>query len=161
VRVEAAEGPRSQLRTKEESSSGNRTAKTDQRTAVTTNYGYDNIYELLSAAQGGTTTDSYTYDPVGNRLSSLGVWPYSYNTSNELTSTPSATYTYDYNGNTTSKTDSNGTTNYAWDFENRLSSITLPGTGGTVSFEYDPFGRRIYKSSSAGTSIIHLRLRRR
>ena len=38
---------------------------------------------------------------------------------------------------------SSGTTTYAWDFENRLTSITLPGSGGTVSFNYDPFGRRI------------------
>jgi YD repeat-containing protein len=49
----------------------------------------------------------------------------------------------DYNGNTTSKTDSTGTTNYTWDFENRLTSVTLPGSGGTVSYRYDPFGRRI------------------
>jgi len=38
-------------------------------------------------------------------------------------------------------------------FENRLTSVTLPGSGGTVTFKYDPFGRRIYKSSSSGTSI--------
>jgi RHS repeat-associated protein len=31
--------------------------------------------------------------------------------------------------------------------------VTLPASGGTVIFKYDPFGRRIYKSSSAGTSI--------
>jgi hypothetical protein len=59
----------------------------------------------------------------------------------------------DYNGNTQTKTDSTGTGTYTWDFENRLISVALPGTGGTVSFKYDPFGRRIYKSSSAGTSI--------
>ena len=46
------------------------------------------------------------------------------------------------------------TTSYAWDFENRLTSVTLPGSGGTVSFKYDPFGRRIYKSSSSGTSVF-------
>jgi len=46
------------------------------------------------------------------------------------------------------------TTSFAWDFENRLTSVTLPGSGGTVSFKYDPFGRRIYKSSSSGTSIF-------
>jgi RHS repeat-associated protein len=34
-----------------------------------------------------------------------------------------------------------------------MASTTLPGSGGTVSYRYDPFGRRIYKSSSAGTSI--------
>src|SRR5215813_6797725 len=39
-------------------------------------------------------------------------------------------------------------------FENRLTSVVLPGSGGTVSFKYDPFGRRIYKSSSSGTSIF-------
>ncbi len=50
---------------------GNRTAKTDNRANVTTNYGYDNIYQLLSATQGATTTESYTYDSVGNRLSNL------------------------------------------------------------------------------------------
>ncbi len=60
----------------------------------------------------------------------------------------------DYNGNTTSRTDSTGTTNYTWDFEKRLSSVTLPGSGGTVQFKYDPFGRRIYKSSSSGTSVF-------
>ncbi len=47
-----------------------------------------------------------------------------------------------------------GTTTYAWDFENRLTSVTLPNNGGTVSFKYDPLGRRIYKSSSLGTSIF-------
>ena len=40
------------------------------------------------------------------------------------------------------------------DFENRMTSVVLPGTGGTVTFKYDPFGRRIYKSSSAGTAIF-------
>jgi YD repeat-containing protein len=63
-------------------------------------------------------------------------------------------YGLDNKGNLVSKTDSTGATSYAWDFENRLTSVTLPGSGGTVSFKYDPFGRRIYKSSSAGTSIF-------
>jgi RHS repeat-associated protein len=34
-----------------------------------------------------------------------------------------------------------------------LTSVTLPAGGGTVSFKYDPFGRRIYKSSSTATSV--------
>ncbi|HET6932216.1 MAG TPA: RHS repeat-associated core domain-containing protein, partial [Candidatus Acidoferrum sp.] len=116
--------------------------------------GYDSIYELLSATQGANTTESYTYDPVGNRLSNLSGSGWSNNTSNELTSRPGVSYTYDNNGNTLTKTDSTGTTNYTWDFENRLTLVTLPGSGGTVSFKYDPFGRRIYKSSSAGTSVF-------
>ncbi len=46
--------------------------------------------------------------------------------------------------------DSNGTTSYAWDYENRLTSVALPGTGGTVTFKYDPFGRRVQKVSPVG-----------
>jgi RHS repeat-associated protein len=132
---------------------GNRTSRTPQPSGTASNFSYDNIYELTQVTQGSSTTESYTYDPVGNRLSSLGVSSYTNNSSNELTSTSNATYTYDNNGNTTSKTDSTGTTNYTWDFENHLTSVTLPGSGGTVSFKYDPLGRRIYKSSSSGTSI--------
>jgi RHS repeat-associated protein len=132
---------------------GNRSAKTDELAGVTSNYSYDAIYELTKVMQGTNTTESYTFDPVGNRLSSLSVSPYNYNTSNELTSTPSTTYSYDNNGNTLTKTDSTGTTNYTWDYENRLTQVTLPGTGGTVTFKYDPLGRRIFKSSSNGTSV--------
>ena len=59
----------------------------------------------------------------------------------------------DANGNTTSKTHSTGTTTYTWDYDNRLTNVTLPGSGGTVSYRYDPFGRRTYKSSSSGASV--------
>jgi RHS repeat-associated protein len=83
---------------------------------------------------------------VGNRLSSLNTPSYTYNSSNELTSNSNASYTYDANGNIVSKTNSAGTMSYAWNFDNRLTGVTLPGTGGTVSFEYDPFGRRIQKA---------------
>jgi len=133
---------------------GNRASKTDKQTNVTTNYGYDNIYQLLSATQGATTTESYTYDPVGNRLSDLTTSGWSNNTSNELTSRPGVSYTFDANGNTLTKTDSTGTTTYSWDFENRLSSVTLPGSGGTVAFQCDPWGRRIEKISPSATSIF-------
>ena len=125
---------------------GNRTAKTDDLAGVTSNYTYDKIYELTQVMQGANTTESYSYDPVGNRLSSLGVPSYTVNSSNELTSDSNASYTYDQNGNTISKTNSSGTTSYSWDFENRLTSATLPGSGGTVNFKYDPFGRRIQKA---------------
>ena len=133
---------------------GNRTSKGDLQANVTSNYTYDAIYELTKAMQGASTTESYAFDPVGNRTSSLGVSSYTSNTANELTATSNATYTYDNNGNTLTKTDSTGTTTYTWDFENRLTSVILPGSGGTVSFKYDPFGRRIYKNSTSGTSVF-------
>jgi RHS repeat-associated protein len=58
----------------------------------------------------------------------------------------------DANGNTLTKATASGTTQYAWDFENRLTSVTLPGSGGTVTFKYDPLGRRIQKSGPNGTT---------
>ena len=139
---------------------GNRTAKTDNRTSVTSNYTYDAIYELTQVMQGGSTTESYSYDPVGNRLSSLGVSSYTNNPSNELTGTSNASYTYDYNGNMTGKTDSTGTTQYAWDFENRLTQVTLPNSGGSLTFKYNPSGQRIQKVVTRGSTsrVPHVRL---
>ena len=131
---------------------GNRTSKTDQMAGVTSNYTYDSIYELTQVTQVANTTESYTYDPVGNQLSSLAAATSSYNSSNQLIANSNATYTYDANGSTTSKTDSTGTTSYTWDFENRIASVTLAGTGGTESFKYDPFGRRIQKGGPLGTT---------
>ncbi|MGB0036984.1 MAG: RHS repeat-associated core domain-containing protein [Candidatus Acidiferrales bacterium] len=131
---------------------GNRTAKTDQLASVTSNYTYDSIYELTQVTQGGTTTESYSYDAVGNRTASLGVSSYTNNSSNELTATSNASYTYDSNGNMSSKTNSAGTTNYAWDYENRLASVSLPSSSGTATFKYDPFGRRIQKSFTQGST---------
>jgi YD repeat-containing protein len=129
---------------------GNRTSKANYLNGITSNYGYDAIYELQQVTQGGSTTESYSYDAVGNRLSSLGMNPYSYNSSNELTSNSSGSYTYDANGNTLS--DPSGKS-YSWDFENRLTHAVNPGVG-TTTFKYDPFGRRIQKISPSFTSVF-------
>lgn len=71
--------------------------------------------------QGANTAASYTYDPVGNRLSSL-IGQYSFNNSNELTAVGANSYSYDDNGNMLSKTTAAGTSTYTWDFEIQLSS---------------------------------------
>jgi len=87
---------------------------------------------------------------VGNRLSSVGVPNYNYNSSNELTSSSNGSYTYDNNGNTL--TDAQGRS-FTWDFENRLVQAVVTGqNGGTTTFRYDPFGRRIQKSGPLGTT---------
>src|SRR5262249_15670389 len=42
---------------------------------------------------------------------------------------------------------------YSWDYyTSKLDSVTLPSSGGTVSFKYDPFGRRIQKSFTQGST---------
>jgi YD repeat-containing protein len=62
--------------------------------------------------------------------------------------TPAPRVAYDANGNTL--TDAEGRS-FTWDFENRLVQAVVPRTG-TVAFKYDPFGRRIQKSSALGTT---------
>ncbi|HET9406396.1 MAG TPA: RHS repeat-associated core domain-containing protein [Candidatus Sulfotelmatobacter sp.] len=131
---------------------GNRTSKTNDLNGVTSNYGYDPLYQLTQVTQGAVTTESYSYDSVGNRMSSSGVLNYTYNASNELMSNSAGSYTYDNNGNTL--TDAQGRS-YAWDFENRLMQAVVPQTGGgsnAVTFKYDPFGRRIQKNGPLGTT---------
>jgi RHS repeat-associated protein len=132
---------------------GNRTSRTTLPADATYNYSYDPIYELTQATlvSTGKASEKYTYDAVGNRLTQPGV-PYTYNSSNEMLTREGVPYTHDANGNTLSKTNSTGTTSYTWDYENRLTSLYVPGTG-TVSFKYDPFGRRIENVSPSGTTI--------
>lgn len=66
----------------------------------------------------------------------------------EIAVTKTTEITDDANGNTL--TDASGK-QYSWDFDNRLTSVTVPGTG-TTTFAYDPFGRRIQKSGRLGTT---------
>lgn len=68
---------------------------------------------------GGSTTESYSYDAVGNRTASLGVSSYTTNASNEMTANSNAPYTYDSNGNTLTKVVGSNTTSYIWDYELR------------------------------------------
>lgn len=63
---------------------------------------------------------------------------------------PCAVIAYDANGSTV--TDASGRS-FTWDFENRLAQAVVPGSnGGTTTFKYDPFGRRIQKSGPLGTT---------
>jgi YD repeat-containing protein len=42
---------------------------------------------------------------------------------------------------------------FTWEFDNRLIEAVVPGqNGGTTTFKYDPFGRRIQKSGPLGTT---------
>jgi YD repeat-containing protein len=55
------------------------------KNGVTKAFNYDSVTQLLGVNVSGTNTESFTYDPVGNRLSSIDNSPWNYNTDNELT----------------------------------------------------------------------------
>ncbi len=132
---------------------GNRTSTTALPSNLSYAFQYDPIYQLTQVMRqlDQKATEKYTYDAVGDRLSSPGV-PYTYDDQHRMLTREGTSYTYDQNGNTLSKHNNSGTTQYTWDFENRLTSVTKPD-GSVVSFSYDPFGRRVRKISPSGTTI--------
>jgi RHS repeat-associated protein len=111
-------------------------------------YGYDDIYQLTGADHPlatGLADENYSYDRVGNRLTSSatsGSW--SHNQNNELTDTTDASYEYDANGNTVKKTVGTQVTRYEYNARNRLARVILPN-GQVASYSYDPYGRRVRK----------------
>ncbi len=114
----------------------------------TVNYTYDSVYRLtheeIADPVLGNNNISYTYDPVGNRLSKTdlsGVTSYTYDINNRLTSDGINIYSYDNNGNTISRSDAFNTTEFWYDFENRLITVQTPGS--LISYYYDADGNRI------------------
>nr|WP_320050524.1 RHS repeat-associated core domain-containing protein [uncultured Desulfuromonas sp.] len=120
-----------------------------------TSYTYDPTDQLTVADHPSATALSdelYSYDAVGNRLSSTDISGLiSYNANNELIGHTTVQYQYDANGNTTEKTANGQTTTYDYNSRNRLSRVHLPD-GRLVSYRYDPFGRRISKTVAGVTT---------
>ncbi|RII28372.1 MAG: hypothetical protein CXR31_00300 [Geobacter sp.] len=131
---------------------GNRTAKSG---TVTENYIYDLIYRLITVTS--STTEAFTYDPVGNRVTGPAATDtgYLYNAGNQTTQDSKYQYSYDNNGNQTARvnpSDPNKSWTLTWDYENRLVRMDNTATQQTLTFKYDPMGRRIEKKVTAGTS---------
>ncbi|MDQ7787816.1 MAG: MopE-related protein [Thermodesulfovibrionales bacterium] len=148
---------------------GNRLTKTEIDTKYA--YGYDKIYRLLQSIptklprydqEQENKAEIFNYDPVGNRLT--GPEPidyYEYNKGNQLIDERKEQYEYDHNGNLISKTETSGegTVNiwaYQYDYENRLVRVIKeePDETKTVTFKYDPFGRRIEKKVTENPSPL-------
>lgn len=108
-------------------------------------YGYDDLYRLNDVKKDTNQTEAYTYDPVGNRLTSATATNWTYNQNNELQSYNGTTYQYDANGNTTQRNANGQIQNYVYDVDNRLIEVK-DGSGGMIAtYTYDPFGRKIKK----------------
>jgi len=122
---------------------GNRSQVVDG--SGTTTYAYDNLYRLTSVTYPGPTTDTYTYDANGNRLTKNAT-TYTYDNADQMTAAGGVSYGYDSNGNQTSR----GSDTLAWDFENRMTSATVGGTATTYTYNGD--GLRQSRSSGGTTS---------
>ena len=129
---------------------GNRQTRTEPDKTIT--YGYDNLYRLTSAVTTGTTSasETYTYDEVGNRRSGpTADISYDYSLANQLDGKTGIVYTYDDYGNLRTATQGADVTTYTHDSENRLTKVErkVGTTTNTTTYKYDPFGRRIEKST--------------
>jgi RHS repeat-associated protein len=127
------------------SPAGNVTAKSSDQANYT--YQYDALYRLTGVANP-VSKEGFTYDDVGNRITSADVQgSWSYNGNNELLGYGDILYEYDLNGNTIRKTDQTGTTTYTYDVDDRLIQISNPQSE-IHNYYYDPFGKRLSKEVS-------------
>ncbi|MFA5027309.1 MAG: RHS repeat-associated core domain-containing protein, partial [Candidatus Methylomirabilota bacterium] len=140
-------------------------AETLDGTTRTATYTYDPLNRLVQVlTTNPSSTESYTYDVVGNRLTQTTdgtTWTYTYNengldpashalTSIRMNGDLQTTLAYDASGNLASRTDGTTTTSYSYNPDNRLASVTTPST--SESYAYDPEGRRIRVSRGISTT---------
>ena len=93
-----------------------------------------------------TATSLLSYDVVGNRTDGGAV----IDPGNRLRAFNSMGMDYDADGNMIHRTVGSRTDTLFWNSENQLDSVRTPG--GTVSFGYDGFGRRVRKSVAGTTT---------
>jgi len=94
---------------------------------VVTSYGYDGLGQLTAVAKNGTPSESYQYDPAGNRMLSTdasGTISYLTNELNQYSQAGSAQFEYDANGNLTRRVGAEGTTTYSYGRPTAMTSIT-------------------------------------
>ena len=131
-----------------------------------TKYEYDPLYQLTKATYPSVAplngeAHSWTYDAVGNRLTSnvngitqtysyqkIGINPLNWQ---RLLADGSNSYTYDSNGNTVTRNGPGGNFTFGWSADDRLAGIS--GTP-TASYAYDHQGRR--SSSTVGSAATYL-----
>ena len=98
--------------------------------------------------------EGYTYDDLGNRLTSdavAGSWDYNLN--NELQGYDATTFVHDANGNMTNKNQSGRNMGYIYDEADRL--VEVKENGATIAtYYYDPFGRRLWKKVDGDTTYF-------
>lgn len=119
---------------------------------ATETYSYDPLYRLTAITEAnGSTLESVTYNPTGDRLSKTGsglaTGTYGYNPdTHQLVSTGSYARSVDADGNTTAITAASGNLGFGYDDRNRM--ILAQVAGSTVgSYTYDALGERIKKVS--------------
>ncbi len=115
-------------------------------TAGTETYGYDLTGQLTAVEYADGKIESFGYDAVGNRLTSINkggvATAYTANAMNQYLQVGDTSFTHDENGNLATKTVLEQATRYEYDIENRLVKVAKPD-GEIWSCKYDAFGNRV------------------
>jgi RHS repeat-associated protein len=136
----------------------------------TQTYTYDAVNRLATASEGSTWSQTYVYDPLGNRAllgtssdPSTGVDKILLPTTTSTTAVPYTNnqwtgtgVTYDQRGNLTGvQVDAGDSFSAVYDAESRNTSVTtaLLGVSETVNYGYDGEGKRVTKSIVGGATI--------
>ena len=120
--------------------------------ATLRDYTYDALERLTAVTINGLPAESYSLDPLGNRITSHLSASHTLDDANRLTEDDGFCYAYDLNGNLASKTAklagvcSGAVTGFTWDAQDQLTCIDFPG-GGFAEYKYDALGRRIQKDA--------------
>ena len=128
---------------------GNVSSMTDE--ADTAIYGYDSLDQVISAEYTDPIlpTESYEYDPLGNRITSHLSSSHTHNEANQLIEDDQYTYSYDNNGNMIARLDksTSDSTEYIYNYKNRLIGVRDYAGGVTLTmqadYSYDGLDRRI------------------
>jgi len=118
-------------------------------------YNYDPLNRLIKAESAGIVMkESITYDEMGNittlKRDNGNANPYHYN-GNQLSYAENFTNIYTYDGNGNATVDGKTSLNLEYNYLN-LPTRVSNSTGGTVvTYIYDATGKRLTKTSSAGT----------
>ncbi|MEX2103748.1 MAG: RHS repeat-associated core domain-containing protein, partial [Bacilli bacterium] len=103
----------------------------------------------------------YTYDAVGNRLSSAidgNLTTYVYDVANRLMQSGDKQFEYDNNGNRIAQINGNGTTVYSYNAANLLEQVEFED-GTYVQYAYDAMGRKIAREQlSLGIALEEIQL---
>ncbi|KAB2840699.1 MAG: RHS repeat protein, partial [Burkholderiales bacterium] len=136
-----------------------------------TAYQYDALSRLTSVTPpeplqrsetnpSGLPVESYSYDGVHNRLSSThqpGPWVYNANHQllNHGEGTQAVSRTYDANGHTTRIAESAAEKRLSYDVAERLTQVQSESGTPIGAYAYDPFGRRLKKTTASETIYFH------
>jgi RHS repeat-associated protein len=114
-------------------------------------YTYDRL-SRLTASVGSAGSRSYTYDPVGNRLTRVDgtTTNYGYDRADRLMTAGALSVTINANGNLTAK----GSETFSFDQANRLTSAAVAGT--TENYVYDGDGRRFSRQVGASPATRYV-----